>query len=341
VQEAGTEATTPATKRSPSPSPISMRSASPHQSARSAFAKILGELTDQNTDTKIFKELCEMVAGTIKERASEAWDVDTLSRLGEALLCLIRNLKDAPHDRFKATLQLLEVFGEHPEWKRPGMPDKLIVALMGAFLNMLNSRVIGKDRLGDVNMCFVKFLTNLPTKFAYWSLLSVLKDEERLVSLVIKCMKKVGKNIAKEKEVCSEEKAEREARTAMEVVLSSRHSVLTLAGSARRQAWLEGAREVIEIARRWLPEVIDLSFDAALANVAGPEDQRLLEELWGRNTDKAEESVLSSKENMPVDGPDMSCNHGELKASNHGELKASLADACPQPPSSPCVVRNA
>lgn len=327
--------------RSLSPSPRSMRSASPHQSARSAFAKILGELTDPNTDTKIFTELCEMVAGTIKERATEAWDVDTLSRLGEAFLCLIRNLKDAPHARFKATLQLLDVFGDHPEWKRPGIPDELIVGLMGAFLNMLNSRSIGKDRLGDVNMCFVKFLTNLPAKFAYWSLLSVLKDEERLASLVIKCMKKVGKNVAKEREVCSEEKAEREARSAMEVVLSSRHSVLTLAGPARRQAWLEGAREVIEIARRWLPEVIDLSFNAAFENVVSPEDQRLLEELWGKNTEKAEESGCS-KENMPVDAADMACNHGELKASNHGELKAaSTAVACPQPPSSPCVVRNA
>lgn len=216
------------------------------------------------------------------------------------------------------------------------MPDGLIVAMMGGFLHILNNRSVGKERLGDVNMCFVKFLTGLPTKFAYWSLLSVLKDEEKLLTLVVKCLKKVDKNLSREKQGCSEERLEREARSAMEVVLSSRTSVLTFVGTARRKAWIEGAKEVVEIARRWLPEVIDLTFAAALASNAGPDDQTLLEELWGKSSEESEAdpSCKENLENVPVATAHAISKHDELKTS-------PPSVAVSQPPSSPCVARNA
>lgn len=285
------------------------------------------------TDPIMFKELSDIACATLKEKTAEPWDVDTMYRLGETFVMLLRCLSDLPHDKFKGTLHLLEVFCEHPECKKPGLPDRCIASIVLQLLSILRATSLGSEKTKEVNLCFVKFLTSLPAKFAYWSLLSVLKDEERHLSLVIKCIRKVEKQHTNQRQGCAEQRAEKEARDAMEVVLTSRQSVLALAGKARRQAWLEGAREIVEIARKWLPEVVETQFADAKAAAVSADEMRLLEEL--QNKDAFQIGGDASKENAPAAKTISTTN---IISSETG-LKAPANQT--QPASSPCTARNA
>jgi cytoskeleton-associated protein 5 len=333
-----TEAATPGWPgASPSPSPIAARSSSPQ---RGHFNKVLGDLIDPTTNCKNFKELSEMTAATMKERGQDSWDVDSLQHLRQTILGLLQKVvrEDPPDEKFKGTLQLLDVFGEKPDWKHAEPGNQQVFSVIKEFLNLLNRKNLRKERVGEANMCFVKCLTCLHPLTAYWALLEVLKEEEKLKSLVIKCLKKVEKKASIGAEGCSEERSEREGRSIMEVVFSSRLSVLKLTGNARRQAWLEAAKEVVEIARRWLPEVVTDCFAATAAAAKDVDDRRLLEELLGRSLDEnaSSEQVPNrdneacSKENVPIAADSI--------ISKHGDLKTPMTS---KPTSSPCVARNA
>jgi len=303
--------------REPEPSP-----------PRPGVHKILEQLVDEQTDGKSFKELCDDACGTMKERTFDTWDADALSKLGEILLLFIKQLvREKCEERWKGTLQLIEVFGERQEWRTARLPGTTISDLMTELLRLLNGKDLGKPKLPDVNMCFVKCLTNLPSAAAYGILLGILKDEEKSPSLLVsKCLKKVERGCGMKTRVgCSEEQQEKQARSAMEVVLCSRQSVLTMTGPARRQAWIDGAKEVVEIARRWLPEVVDECFSQALADTTSADDQTLLQEIWG----KSATSSPASKENLPLTATDVMSKHSGQK----GNETAA-------PMSSPCAARN-
>jgi len=300
----------------------------------------LGELIDPTTNCKNFKELFEITAATMKERGQDSWDVDSLQHLRQTILGLLQKVvrEDPPDEKFKGTLQLLDVYGEKPDWKHAEPGNQQVFSVIKEFLNLLNRKNLRKERVGEANMCFVKCLTCLHPLTAYWALLEVLKEEEKLKSLVIKCLKKVEKKASIGAEGCSEERSEREGRSIMEVVFSSRLSVLKLTGNARRQAWLEAAKEVVEIARRWLPEVVTDCFAATAAAAKDVDDRRLLEELLGRSLDDnasseqvpKRDNEACSKENVPI--------AAESIMSKHGDLKTPLTS---KPTSSPCVARNA
>jgi len=266
---------------------------------------------------------------------------------------LIQKLSNnnAPEDKCKGALQLLETFGEQPEWKRAETGEQQVFHILREFLRILNRKCLGKQRTADMNMCFVRYLTNLPSRTAYWALLEVLKDDDciimKLQSLVIKCLKKVEKGrqqAGKGAEGCVQ-KAESEARSVMEVVLTSRHSGPKLTVQSRRQAWLDGAKEVVEIARRWMPEVVDECFLVTLDSAAESEDRRLLEELCGKSSkpNRAGEESSStqsniggescSKENVPVTAPDAISKQSEEKAPSPMATRNKT-------PSSPCTMRN-
>lgn len=299
----------------------------------------MAELVDRQTDERSFREMCEVTFTMLKERNSDPADEGRDAyKLWEVLPCLLHQNAKLPSSetRYRGLLQLLEVFCENDAW-RYARGNEVVVALMKAFLTLLSegAQALGRDRLGDINMCFVKCLTGLPAQTAYWALLAVLKENERLAMLVIKCLKKVDKHVAaKDKNGFSEEKQEKYGRALMEVVLSSRDSVLKLNGHLRRQAWVEGAKEVVEIARRWLPEVVDECMLAAFETASGTDDKKLLEEIHGKSLAPVTESLEkgednSRKENMPNATVEITTKHVE-------PLVASL-----QPTASPCMARNA
>jgi len=322
-----------------SESPLN-RPRSPNPATKADFCKILTELVDKQTDDRSFREMCDVTFTILKERNSDPSDEGREAyKLWEILPILLHQNAKPPSSetRYRGLLQLLEVFGDNAGW-RHAQGDEVLVALIKEFLTLLSEGrdALGRDRLGDINMSCVKCLTSLPPRTAYWALLAVLKENERLVSLVIKCLKKVDKSSAKDKNGCSEEKQERYGKGLMEVVLSSRDSVLKLNGPLRRQAWVEGAKEVVEIARRWLPEVVDECILAACDAASGIEDRKLIEEIYGKSLTSVTESprVLikgeenSSKENMPNATVEITTKHVE-------PLVASIQSTV-----SPCMTRN-
>jgi len=288
----------------PSPSPVSVRQSelTPRPGSKVVLLKNLADLRNPNTEPLVFKELCRNICGHTQTfvRNPDSSDADTVHQLGETVVSLLQKLvkENVEEDKFKGTLLLLEAFGKQTEWRFAETGKQLVFDIIREILKLFNRRGLGKERIADVNMGFVKCLGNLPPRTAYWVLLEILKEEDKILSLVIKCLKKVEKKAGTAGEACPMDKAEREGRSVMEVVLSSRQSVLKLTSQTKRQAWLDGAKEVVEIARRCLPEVVDDCFVVTLAAITEVDDRRLLEELWGKSASVDENR--GNEENVPI-----------------------------------------
>ncbi len=258
------------------------------------------------TDDKTFKELCHEACLAMKEGTSDSWGANELGKLGEILLLLLKKLvedvEEKCEERWTGTLQLMEAFGERQEWLQASLHGTTISDLIAELLRLVNKlrRLLNAEVMGPVgeyyslaetetwivklkvlNLLLVTCMRDLPSAAAYRILLGILKDDEETCSswVVNLCLKKIYTEEKKMHKRLLEACKEKQARSAMEVVLSSRQSVVTMTNTARRQAWIDGAKVVVKIARAWLSEAVDDCFYEALVGTTSAEDQTLLKEI--------------------------------------------------------------
>jgi hypothetical protein len=299
-----------------------------------AIQQSLNRIRSAPSDAE-FKEGCEEASAVVKEAAS--LDKATFALLGEVLLLVLHDIvtkSGSAEDYASGALLLMEAFSDKTEECRQ-LPAEFALDFFRASLKLLQYSRLGKPKMEKLNACFVKVLAHTATRTALWALLEILPSEDGrdLKSLVGKCIKKVCKIAVSERSLA--QKCEMEARNATEVVVDflRRHREKLLALPAQYKGCMENLREVLEMARKWSPEVVEQTFADALA-AASQDEKRLLEDV---NPESAQADSLgaylpSSKENVPLSGV--------VAASKLSDKKALAPSESPKP-NSPCVARNA
>jgi len=260
--------------------------------------------------------------------------------------CLLAEIRENFHangsqERCRSVIALLDHFCSRKICFTP-IPNDPQKDLVRELLRHLNdtksswqkSMAEGESMLRKMNLCCVMIINSMARPQAYSLLLGLGLSDTDVVggSLVVKCMRKLNKNIG-DRDKTSSKHAESEIESILEVILD----FVQKANVARRSPegskavadlW-EGAREVVEAAKRANPEMAALWLDRLLEGKAGNDDATLMQEFF---------ALQGEKENVPVGSAGTEGAARCLDVPMDGKRKVSLPQVVEQ--GFPCTDRN-